>query len=336
MKKLLCCLLVLVLALSTCAFALAEEADTVVRESTKAKGIKTEEDTIEVAILLSASNHQTFIDMIRHARTLEEPLNCEIIEYYYEQDINALVSGIENFTADGVDVIIFQNNDPEATRDAVQRANDAGIITCAWDIDMDICDFAYYGVGYDIGYAIGKMAADYINENLGGEAKIGVFKFDTASWAKERGEGLQAALDELLPNAEIVGEVYGIDTDGGYTDTENLLTLDPDMNVMVALFDNPLIGAYNAFQAAGKASSEDTQIYLFGCDCTKEGMQIMLGDNPYVYFSSIFMDLNTLTKTMVTNCVNARRGIMPESRCGYFGLDPVNRDNADEYPQIFE
>ena len=46
MKKLLCCLLVLVLALSTCAFALAEEADTVVRESTKAKGIKTEEDTI--------------------------------------------------------------------------------------------------------------------------------------------------------------------------------------------------------------------------------------------------------------------------------------------------
>lgn len=335
MKKVLGLLLAFVMLFSMAAFA-EEAAPDVVHESTAAKGIKTEEDNIQVGVLLSQSSHQTFIDMMRHAKTLEEPLNCTIIENYFEGDVTKLVEGIENFTADEVDVIIFQNNDPEATRDAVERANEAGIITIAWDIDMDICDFAYIGVPYELGYAIGKMAAEYVNENMGGVAKIAVWKYEDVSWAKERGEGLQAALDELLPNSEIVGEVYSVDAAGGYEDMMNLLALDEEIDVCIALFDNPLIGAYNAMMESGRGQSADDVIAFFGSDCTQEGMKIMLGDNENVFFGSLFLDLNTLTKTMVTNGVNARRGILPDYRIGYFGLNPVTRDNYQDWPQIFE
>lgn len=337
MKKLVSILLVLTMVMMACV-GLAETVPDpeAVGESLAAKGTKTAEDTVEVGFLLSMSSHQTFIDMIRHARMLEESLNCKIIENYFDSDVNKLVEGIENFTADGVDVIIFQNNDPEATRDAVERANAAGIITIAWDIDMDIADLCYMGVGYDIGYAIGKNCADYVNEKWGGKAKIGVFKMDTVSWAKERGEGMMAALTELLPEAEIVGEVYGATTTEGYDDAMNLLSLDPEINCLVALFDNPLIGAYNAFISEGRGQTADDPIAFFGCDCTQEGMQIMTNGEENVWFASIFMDLNTLTKTMVTNGVNARRGILPESRKGYFGLNPVNKENYQDWPQIYE
>jgi len=307
-----------------------------VLESTKAKGTKTENDKIVVGICLASSSHQTFIDMIRHARTLEEPLNCEIIELYFEQDINKLVRGIEDFTSANADVIIFQNGDPEATREAVAAANAKGIITIAWDIDMDICDFAFIGINHEIGYAIGKQAADYINNELGGKAKVGLFKIESMSFFVERGVGMSDAIRELAPEVEIVSEVYGVSLADGYSDAENLMTLDPGINVLVALVDNPLIGAYQAFEAAGRGQSAEDRVAFFGCDCTTEGMRYMTDGNDNMWFGSIFMDLNNLTKEMVTAGVNARRGIMPEYRVGRFKTIPVNVLNYEEYPAIFE
>jgi len=310
-----------------------EEVDVLkVLESTIQKATKTEDDLVKVAILLSMSSHETFVNMIRHARTLEESLNCQIDEYYFESDTNKLVSGIENFTAAKEDVIIFQNVDPEATREAVAAANAAGVITVAWDVDMDICDFAYIGLQYDIGYGIGKNAADFINNELGGTAKVALYEILSIPFFVDRSKGMEDAIKELAPNAEIIGISSALDNATAYSDAENFMIMDPDINVIVGVVDNFVAQAYKAFETNGRGQSEDDLCGFFGCDCNTDGMECMTDDIENLWYGSIFMDLNTLTKSMVTTAVNARRGIMPEERIGYFSIIPVDRTNYQEYP----
>lgn len=299
--------------------------------STQAKGTKTDADKVKVGILLSSSSHQTFIDMMKHAKSLEGTLNCQIDELYFEQDTNRLVRGIEDFTNANEDIIIFQNTDPEATRAAVAAANDAGIITVAWDVDMDISDFAYIGLNYDIGYAIGKQAADFINSRLGGKAKVALYEIQTIPFFVERGKGMTDALAELAPNATIVGTSYALDVATAYSDAENFLVMDPGINVVVGEVDDFLAQAYKAFEANGRGKGDDL-CGFFGCDCTTDGMNCMTAANPNLWFGSIFMDLNTLTEKMVTTAVNARRGTMPESRIDYYKTIPIDINNYKDYP----
>jgi len=118
------------------------------------------------------------------------------------------------------------------------------------------------GLGqYDGGYGVGQEAARWINENLGGEAEVGVLAILNDPQLQLRAQGFKDALAENAPNATVVGEVNAQTKDEGAAGAANLLQAHPGIQVLYAAGDDPGLGAFAAATEAGK---KDPKAFFLG------------------------------------------------------------------------
>ena len=132
---------------------------------------------------------------------------------------------------------------------------------------------------YDYGYTIGKQAAEYIRDVLGGKAKVAIISQDNVESVIPRGNGVEDAIKDIAPEAEIVARQAGDTPEGGLTIIESVLQSNPDLNVVVATNDSGGIGGYQAMVNAGKSGE---QYGVFSGDATAECLALMeLPDSIY-------------------------------------------------------
>ena len=152
----------------------------------------------------------------------------------FDNDAAQAVSVIENFITDGVQGIAYMTVDT-AGDDALKDAMDAGIkvLTCGVEnANYDVCQIMDNKA---TGYQIGEMAANYINENFGGSAKVAYITSTKSQNMMDRVEGYRQAMEELCPGADVVYEAECVDVGQGTTFAENLNTLHPDCKIIQLL-----------------------------------------------------------------------------------------------------
>lgn len=121
--------------------------------------------------------------------------------------------------------------------DALKDAMDAGIkvLTCGVEnANYDVCQIMDNKA---TGYQIGEMAANYINENFGGSAKVAYITSTKSQNMMDRVEGYRQAMEELCPGADVVYEAECVDVGQGTTFAENLNTLHPDCKIILSYSD---------------------------------------------------------------------------------------------------
>lgn len=154
----------------------------------------------------------------------------------FNNDAAQAVSVIENFITDGVQGIVYMTVDT-AGDDALKDAMDAGIkvLTCGVEnANYDVCQIMDNKA---TGYQIGEMAANYINENFGGSAKVAYITSTKSQNMMDRVEGYRQAMEELCPGADVVYEAECVDVGQGTTFAENLNTLHPDCKIILSYSD---------------------------------------------------------------------------------------------------
>lgn len=120
----------------------------------------------------------------------------------FDNDAAQAVSVIENFITDGVQGIAYMTVDT-AGDDALKDAMDAGIkvLTCGVEnANYDVCQIMDNKA---TGYQVGEMAANYINENFGGSAKVAYITSTKSQNMMDRVEGYRQAMEELCPGADV-------------------------------------------------------------------------------------------------------------------------------------
>lgn len=122
------------------------------------------------------------------------------------------------------------------------------------------------------------MAADWINEELNGEAKIELIGFPMVDVLIERADAIKAVIEKECPNAQIVSEISAIDSETGYSQTETVIAANPDLNCIVSISDGPACGAYEAAKANGLES--DT-FGVFGSDLSNVALGYIADDTSY-------------------------------------------------------
>ena len=151
----------------------------------------------------------------------------------FDNDAAQAVSVIENFITDGVQGIAYMTVDT-AGDDALKDAMDAGIkvLTCGVEnANYDVCQIMDNKA---TGYQVGEMAANYINENFGGSAKVAYITSTKSQNMMDRVEGYRQAMEELCPGADVVYEAECVDVGQGTTFAENLNTLHPDCKIILS------------------------------------------------------------------------------------------------------
>jgi len=169
------------------------------------------------------------------------------------------VSDIETTLARNPSIIVSIPTDPVATASAYRQAAEQGVQLVFMDnVPQGFTageDFVSI-VSAD-NYGNGVASALIMGEALGGEGRVGVV-FHAADFfvTRQRYDAFLATMAEQFPNIEIVAEqgIAGPDFAGQADQVASaMLTQNPDLNGIWAVWDVPAEGVINAVRTAGRA-----------------------------------------------------------------------------------
>ena len=190
---------------------------------------------------------------------------------------------IENFAANGCDLIMVHPQDPAGADDALGMVRDQypDIKLMCWDDPLENTDANWILDNTYLGSVIGEMAAEFINEHFTEDNKAQVIvigKADTPVLV-ERENGIKAGLEAAAGKYEIVATNYGIEPLEAQEGVETTLQAYPDVKVVAGVGAGAMIGADEALNiATGGVIPEDMGV--FTTDVTMQQLE-QLADPTY-------------------------------------------------------
>lgn len=230
---------------------------------------KTSEDKIKIGYTLQDLSNTYFIEVAEGVKARFEELGIEVIIHDGKSDAANQVTAFENFIAQDVDAIIVSPVDERALVQSVKAAKDKGIIVIAANQNVSGADAFITVPEYEYGFAIGEHAGQWIAEELNGEAEVAIFDYPELESIIARGDGIQEGILSKSPKAKIVARQSANNPEKGMAAMENILQVNPNVEVLVCVNDAGALGAYEVVMAANKDSD---RWYIGGLDATEEAI----------------------------------------------------------------
>ncbi|WP_068675044.1 ribose ABC transporter substrate-binding protein RbsB [Oceanobacillus sp. Castelsardo] len=218
-------------------------------ESPFVKDSSGDDGNVKIGLSISTLNNPFFVSLRDAIVADAEAKGYEIIVVNAQDDAATEISGIEDLIQQNVDVLLVNPTDSAAVSSAVQSANNAGIPVITIDRSADKGEVETLITSDNV--AGGEMAADFILEHLGENAKVAEIEgIAGASATRERGEGFHNIADEQLDI--VASQPADFDRTKGLTVMENTLQGNGDIQAVFAHNDEMALGALEAIKAAGK------------------------------------------------------------------------------------
>jgi fructose transport system substrate-binding protein len=229
-------------------------------------------DTVGVSLIVKTTSNPFFVSMQEGAEAAAKEAGVEltVAAGTADGDEDTQIQAIENAISRGDAGILITPNGT-GVEDALIRARDAGLYVIVLDTppaDPEAADITFATDNFLAGQKIGQWAA----AQLGGEkAVIGMldlFDDKVVSVDVQRDQGFldgmgidtgdPAAIGDEAATGQYSGGEYEIvgheatqgAEDGGRTAAENLLSANPDINVVYTINEPAAYGAYEAFETA--------------------------------------------------------------------------------------
>jgi fructose transport system substrate-binding protein len=167
-------------------------------------------------------------------------------------DAATQVTAIQDMINRGVKGISLDPGNAAAVVAAVKQAMDAGILVVAVNTETDPQDSVAATFETD-NLAGGKLMGQWAKAKLGATpARVALLDYDlTDKTSKARHDGFLAGFGLTDTSPEIAGEVQTqANADSGRTAMENLLSANPDINVVYTINEPMAVGAAAAIKAA--------------------------------------------------------------------------------------
>lgn len=289
------------------------------------EGGQPEGEQFKVAYVTMDATSPYFILMINGMKEKAEELGIDLTIHDGKYEAQPQIDAMETLIVQGVDVIILSANDPAALQPSVDKAKEAGIKVIAANVEMENTDAYVSLVEKEYGLAGGEIAGKYIAEKMNGEAKVAVLAFTQVPAVIQRTEGLKEGIKKYAPNAEFVAEVEANNRETGLKAIENVLQTNPDLNVVVGVSDDAVLGGYEAMMAAGRTGDD---VVLVGLDAVEEAVaKIKEGG---IYRGSVDIDPFGSGKLIIETSEKLMNGEVI-SEMIKFPMTPVTEENIDKY-----
>jgi simple sugar transport system substrate-binding protein len=199
---------------------------------------------------------------------LAEADGGQILAVNTNNDAAAEAQAIQDFIQRQVDVILVSVQSADGSLASVKAASDAGIPVICYNSCLGDDDAAKYTKAYvksddyDLGHATGEFAAEYIENELGGSAQLGLLNCDAFAVCVERKNGFKDALEDL--DITYVSDQEGYLADKATGVAQDVITANPDMDGFWAVNEGGTVGAWSAISATGGGK------VVFGTDISPE------------------------------------------------------------------
>lgn len=165
------------------------------------------------------------------------------------------VSDLETLTALNPDVMISIPTDAKATSDAFKRVSDQGIKLVFMDNVPDnfVAGENYVGSVSADNYGNGVIAAELIGDKLKGKGKIGIIHYDVDYFVtNQRLEAFEKTIKKEYPDIEVIAKTGFSDVNQSTEVADAMLTQNPDLEAIFAIWDIPAEGVLSALTSAGR------------------------------------------------------------------------------------
>ncbi|CEP67755.1 Periplasmic binding protein-like I [Moorella glycerini] len=222
---------------------------------------------------------------------------------------------INTYVAQKVSGLAIAPLSADASVATLKKADEQGMKIAVSNINLNNAPFIVGGYTSDnkeLGRRTGQEAVKFIQEKLGGKAKIAILQFKSLL-PEQSGDRTSGFLEEVkkLPGVEIVADQDAWLQDKAVQVAGDIITAHPDVNIIWAANEGGTIGATMAVQNAGKAG----KIFTFGTDASEQLvamlkdpaniLQAVTGQDPYTMG---YKTMETLIKAIKGEDVSSTKG----------------------------
>lgn len=237
------------------------------------EGTESAAKTYRVGVVLMALNsdywHMVEAGAINAGKELG--VDITVVGPNAESDVTGQIAMVEDLLAQGVNAIVISRNDPKALMPVLKKAMDAGVPVITIDGDIADPSLRKTFIGTE-NVDAAKEAGNYIASILksGDQAAI-IRGLPGDPTHNNRELGCKEALE--AKGIEIVA-IQPADSERAkaVSVAENLLQAYPDIKAIYATNDEMALGAYQAFESAGK------EIIIVGFDGSPDALKSIADD----------------------------------------------------------
>ncbi len=203
--------------------------------------------------------------------------NIELILGNTENDLTKESSMIDDYITRGVDAIVITPISADGSLAALKKAKEAGITIICFNTCVNeegIADAFLVTKNEDLGRKTGEAAVAFIENELGGEAVIGMLNCDQFEGCPPRKEGFLQQVNDL-PGVDVVADQAGWIADDAVTVSEAMLQANPTINLLWAANEGGTVGHALAVKSSGLAG----EVFVFGTDMNNQMAQMLQSDD---------------------------------------------------------
>jgi ribose transport system substrate-binding protein len=264
-KMLLILVLMFVMAVMTACTSASESSSESTKDNKEQKGDK----KLTIGLTVGTLANPFFVAMSKGVEEAGKELGAEVFVESAEYDLAKQTSQIENFITKKVDVILLNAVDTKGIAAAVQQAKDAGIPVIAVDTNAE------GGVDATVtsdNYQAGKLAGEYVIEQLGGKGNIAIIDGPPVSAVTDRIKGFEEAIKDS--KIKIVAKQNGEgNREKALTVMESILQANPSgsIDAVFAINDPEAIGV----EIAQEQADRKDEFFIVGVDGAPEVTEAM-------------------------------------------------------------
>lgn len=219
-------------------------------------------------LITKTDTNPFFVKMKEGATAAAEQagINLSAFAGKYDGDVETQVAAVESCIAAGAKGILITPTDSRALVPVITQARDAGVLVIALDTQFepaDAADATFATDNFKAGVLIGEWAKATLGD-AAADAKIALLDLNASevSVDYQRDQGFLTGFGIDVKDPKDIGDeddprIVGNDVtdgspDGGRTAMENLMQIDPEINVVYTINEPAAAGAYEALKAFGK------------------------------------------------------------------------------------
>ena len=231
-------------------------------------GTAAAQDAASVCLITKTDTNPFFVKMREGAEAKAAELGITLNSYAgtIDGDHETQVQAIETCIANGASGILIAASDTSAIVSSVEQARQAGLLVIALDTPLtpaDAADATFATDNFLAGELIGRWAAGQLGD-AAADAKIAMLDLNVSQPTVDvlRDQGFLTGFGIDVGDVNVIGDeedprIVGNDItsgneEGGRTAMENLLAVDPDINVVYTINEPAAAGAYEALRAVGR------------------------------------------------------------------------------------
>jgi fructose transport system substrate-binding protein len=254
---------------------------------------------IGACLITKTDTNPFFVKMKEGAQAKATELGVDLKAYAGKDDGDneGQVAAVETCIADGAKGILITPSNTKAIVPVIKKARDAGILVIALDTPLDPITEADQTMATD-NFQAGFLIGAYAKAKLGDaakDAKIGFLDINPQQVTVDvlRDQGFMKGFGIDVKDVNVIGDeddprIVGHDyTDGnpagGRKAMENLLQINPDINVIHTINEPAAAGAYEALKAVGKEGQVLIMSVDGGCPGVKDVAAGIIGGTSQQY-----------------------------------------------------